>query len=140
MARIWDEFRAVPDIRRPDQMRVSINERGIISLNRRAWEALKEPEDVVLVYDRLNCVIGLKPAHPRLDNAVPVRNFNAKGGRFVLRAISMCVHIGITIGRTLIFRSPVIDDTGVLELDLRDTYEFVQRRRRYESEAEVLVA
>lgn len=132
MAIQWSEFRNVPDVRKPGQMRVSINAAGVFTLNRIAWETLGEPDAAVLLYDEYNRVIGLKPAHPRIENAVLVRKWDSKGGRFAVRAIALCVHLGITIGRTLIFRNPTIED-GVMVLALRDTYEFTSRRKNYES-------
>ena len=129
------QFRNVPDVRKPGQLRVSINAAGVITLNRKAWEDLGEPDAAVMLYDEYNRVIGLKPAHPRLENAVPFRSKYSGQNRFVIRAIAFCTHMGITIGRTLIFRNPTIED-GVLVLALRDTYEFTSRKRHYEREAE----
>ena len=110
MAIQWNEFRNVPDIRNPGRMRVSINPTGVITLNGIAWEKLGEPDAAVLLYDEYNRTIGLKPAHPRIENAVPFRSKYANQKRFVIRAIALCTHMGITIGRTLIFRNPVVED------------------------------
>lgn len=135
MAIQWSEFRKISEVRRGG-LRASINAAGVIALNRKAWEELGEPDAAILLYDEYNRVIGLKPAHPRLENAVPFRTKYANQKRFVIRAIALCNHSGFKIGNTLIFRNPTITD-GVLVLELRDTYEFNTRRNFREHEAEV---
>ena len=121
----------VPDVRRPNEMRVSINAAGIIALNRKAWQELGEPAAAIMLYDEHNRVIGLKPVHPRVENASPFRRKEENQQRFIIRAIALCTRLGINIGRTLIFRNPVIEDR-VLVLSLRDTYEFTTRRKAHE--------
>lgn len=130
MARIWEEFKLAADVREPTTANASINPRGVISLNAIAWEALEKPEAVILLYDKLNRVIGLKPCHPRLDNAVPVRKkYRSKEDRVVIRAIALCRYYEITPAATLRFRNPTIDRSGTMELDLRDAHQVGLRGR-----------
>mgnify|MGYP001198626960 CR=1 FL=1 len=135
MAIQWSEFRKVSEVRRGG-LRASINRAGVIALNRKAWEELGEPDAAILLYDEYNRVIGLKPAHPRLENAVPFRSKYENQKRFVIRAIALCNHLSVNITNTLIFRNPTIID-GVLVLELRDTYEFNTRRNFREHEEEM---
>ncbi len=141
MARMWDEFKLTADVRETGGAGASINKRGVICLNAHAWKGFGSPEAVVLLFDKLNRVIGLRPCHPRLDNAVPVRKKypGGKDDRMVIRAIALCHYHELTITTTLRFRNPAINKSGVLELDLRDAYEVgwqnIKRSREHEYSA-----
>ncbi len=50
-------------------MRVSLSPRGVISINRAAHRALGQADAVVLLFDRVNSLIGLRPGSPDAKNA-----------------------------------------------------------------------
>lgn len=52
---------------------VTIQRRGLISLNRAAYALIDNPEAVVLLWDQERRVIGLKPAPIEDQNAYPAR-------------------------------------------------------------------
>ena len=52
---------------------VTIQRKGIFSLNRAAYEALGSPESVELLYDRDERLIGIHKVDPSMDHAYIVR-------------------------------------------------------------------
>src|SRR5689334_24662907 len=54
-------------------MRVTLNTRGVFSLNSATYTALGEPRFVELLYDKTNRVIGLRPTEETTKHAYPVR-------------------------------------------------------------------
>lgn len=59
---------------------VTIQKRGLISLNRAAHQMIGEPEAVVLMWDSDRRIIGLKPAEVADPNGYPARP-QAKSGK-----------------------------------------------------------
>ncbi len=106
---------------------VTINRAGHIVMNRIAFEMLGSPEAVVLLFDREQQVVGLKPTHPHLRRAFKVSPRGQHGGRRV-RAHKLCKDFGIFIPETLLFPRAYIDHEGVLILDLSDTKPIRRKR------------
>ena len=52
---------------------VTIQRKGVISLNIPAYEALGKPEAVELLYDRVEKLVGLRKADPSVEHAYMVR-------------------------------------------------------------------
>lgn len=52
---------------------VTIQRRGLISLNRAAWNLIDDADHVELLYDPSERVIGLRPSSTSSPNAYPVR-------------------------------------------------------------------
>ena len=119
MARQWEKFSAGPTRSTRDQMHVTLNKKGTIMLNRKAFQDLGSPKAVVLFFEKTTSVIGVSPAHDKLREAFPVKCRNDQ--YWVINAISFCRHFGIDVTGTKAFTDPEIDDKGVLELDLRAT-------------------
>src|SRR2546429_6463552 len=67
--RKWAEFATSPAPRSGTRFYVSLNPRGIIAMNRRAYAALGEPEAVNLLFDIDNLTIGLRPCGLLMPNA-----------------------------------------------------------------------
>ena len=59
---------------------VTIQRKGLLSLNRGAYEAIGRPEAVTLLYHREQRVVGLRPAEPGNPRAYPVRRQGGKEG------------------------------------------------------------
>ncbi|WP_380259479.1 hypothetical protein [Kineococcus sp. GCM10028916] len=60
---------------------VTIQRRGLLSLNRAAYALLKDPEAVLLMWDADRKIIGLKAASIEEPNAYPARPQSTKTGK-----------------------------------------------------------
>ena len=58
---------------------VTIQKRGIMSLNKSAWVALGEPEAVEFLYDADEKIIGLRGVLPTIEHAYPIRGVKTDG-------------------------------------------------------------
>lgn len=115
MYRRWNEFQGVPNKYRRDTPHVTVNQKGVILMNRIAHEAFGAPVSVTLLFDRTNGVIGLKPAEPDTPNAFPVKD---KGGlNLIIHGKPFMRHNEIETDKTLTFNR-VETDEGILILDL----------------------
>lgn len=65
----------------PTTPSVTIQKRGLISINRAAFELLGKPEGVELLWDPERSVIALRPAPLTNQNAYPVRTQGAHSDR-----------------------------------------------------------
>ena len=59
---------------------VTVQRRGLISLNRGAYEALGAPKAVELLYNRERRVIAIRPADPTSPRAYTLRQQGGEGG------------------------------------------------------------
>lgn len=73
---------------------ISIQQRGVISLNRAAFAALGEPGAVELLYDRERRLMGLRSSNLKAQNAQRVRT-NSKGSTYLVSAASFMSHYDI---------------------------------------------
>lgn len=119
MIKQWEEFPIGPmDV--SAEMHVSLNPKGEIVIGARAYEKFGKPKYVVLLFDKVNCLIGLSPASSRATNGYPLIA-KGKWRHRTLRASRYCRHYGITVARTVAFNSPEIDEEGVLVLNPKGT-------------------
>jgi len=96
---------------------VSMNPKGEIVMNAFAYRELGSPAAFLLLYDRVNHRIGLKPTARAMRNAYPVLRSN-RTGRMV-RAYRLLREQRIVLPQTMQFDQAEIDDDGILILDLR---------------------
>jgi hypothetical protein len=120
MIKHWNEFQGSPNRVDKDNPRVTLNHRGVILLNRKAFEAMETPAAVTLLFDENNNIIGLKPADIRRQNAFPITQKDKWHNRTV-RASPFLKHHNIRIDRTVLFNEVDIDNDGVLKLELTKT-------------------
>jgi hypothetical protein len=116
--RKWEEYDLGPSDAR-SRMHVTLSNRGEILVGAKTFDRMGRPDAAVLLFDRENRMIGLRPTHPRVANAYlfgPKKN----GRHSVIRASSFCRDHGIKVDRTTIFKRPVIEK-GILILDLNET-------------------
>jgi len=97
---------------------VTMNPKGDIVMSRRTYQRMGEPKAFVILYDKANCRIGLKPAHASTRNAYPVRVSNRCGAKMV-RGYRMTREYGIDLPQTVEFKDADINEDGILVLDLR---------------------
>jgi hypothetical protein len=117
MKRDWEVFKR--DVaKRASEPMVTLQKLGNISLNIVAFEALGEPDSVELLYDREECLMGIRAAVENCPHAYPVRK-QSSGSGFVVsgRAFTQHYNIMTDVGRR--FRA-ILDD-GILAVDLKDS-------------------
>jgi hypothetical protein len=116
MYRRWTEFQGVPNKFRNDQPHVTLSAKGVILMNQIAFESFGSPENVTLLFDKANAVIGLKPCEPGTANAFPAKPKDKNRNR-VIHGKPFLRHFGIEADRTLLFNNVTTED-GILLLDL----------------------
>lgn len=119
MIRQWEEFPVGPN-GDPEKLHVTLGKKGEILVGAKTFEKMRRPEAVVLLFDKLNSVIGLMPSHIRAANAYPFKQKSQAKYR-IIRANRFCRHHGIKVDRTVAFNKPEIDTDGILVLDLKST-------------------
>lgn len=123
----WIEFEGGP--RRPsgEHLHVTINQKGMLLLNRKAWKSLGEPEAVKLLYDETNNMIGLRPSDADCPKAFPVKHTKYS---HVIQAHPFCVHFDFDIERTMVFNHVEIDDKGIMRLLLKTATGLTRRYKK----------
>src|SRR5690349_2751863 len=112
----------------PDRrIHVSIDRRGVITLNATCHKLLGRPAAAYLYYSRMDHTIAIAPAESdKFPTAFPFRpNSSAR----YLNAAPFCRHFGIKPDSTLRFTSPDIRD-GALQLKLSETVTIKRERRK----------
>jgi hypothetical protein len=130
MALHWETYSGGPTRPENTVFAVTINNKHILTLNKYARKRLGEPEAVRLLFEKRESMIGLVPASPTDSMAFPLK---PKGGglNYVVHAAPFCRHFGIVIERTERFDEPLLDDQGILRLNLRKTRDVSNRRKRH---------
>lgn len=87
-------------------LRVRLDSKGEFILNRGAFEALGQPEKVVLLYDPYREVIGFRPAadSPKAYRVRP----QGKGGALRITGQAFCRKWGIILGCTHRYRGELV--------------------------------
>ena len=99
-------------------------------LNAKVFEMLGEPEAVVLMFDKKEKVIGLRPARLNSTGTFRVQALGTSPTHKIIRAAPFCRAFNIRMDCTTAFLQPRLDDDGVLLLDLRATVPARARRKR----------
>ena len=97
---------------------VTMNRNGWISLGRATYERMGEPAAFLVMFDKTNSRIALKPTGETMKNAYLAGKKKRGGGRIV-RAHRLLTEFGIKVPETLEFKDAEIDLDGQLILDLR---------------------
>jgi hypothetical protein len=119
--RKWEKFRGGPVVNRnagQQEVRVTLNSRGQIYLNRKAHETFGSPSAVMLYYNREDDSIALEPAYPRSNESFPLVK---KQNGWVIHASSFCRHYRIRVPTTERFLRPDVGNEGHVFLNLGDT-------------------
>ena len=116
----WTVFNGKPNRSMKDKMRVTINYKGAIILNRIAFQDLGRPLAVELRFDKTYGIIGIKPTRPDAHNAFPVKQA-VKGNAYRINAGPFCLHFDVRVEKTTLFLEPFINPEGILILNLAKT-------------------
>ena len=116
----WEKFNGRPFRNRAsNEVRVTLATQGLIYLNGKAYDALKQPAAVEILFDGNRRIIGLKATDRRNSNAFPV--VNHVGNYWRISAASFCQHYRIKPRGTMLFQNVDLDNEGVMMLDLMNT-------------------
>lgn len=96
----------------------TMNKKGEIFTNRFTYQRMGEPAAFLVMFDRVNNRIALKPTAAAMKDAYPARKYGRRGGR-VVRAYRLLTEFGVVIKDTVEFKDAEIDTDGQLILDLR---------------------
>jgi hypothetical protein len=122
MIRKWTEYESGPRTVMRDRVHVTLNPRGVILLNGKAYEMIGSPEAVVLLYDERYSVIGLNPATGNIRNAFPLAQKGNHSHRLIYGS-GFCRRFGLNHKKTIVFKNVEVDQDGILQLDLHKATE-----------------
>ncbi len=107
---------------------VTMNPKGDIVMSRVTYEMLDAPPAFVILYDKVNARIGLRPAALATKNAYPARV--QKNGAKMVRGHRLTRMHRINLPHTVQFYDADIDEDGMLVLDLRTAKISPRARKR----------
>lgn len=97
---------------------VTMNKIGSLVISRVTHERLGEPKSYIIMLDRFNRRLALKPAIPGTRHAYPAAKYGRRGAK-IIRANRLVREFGIRPPDTIEFLKPRMDPDGYLILDLR---------------------
>ena len=117
----WQEFEQGPVPKQGKGIYVTISKRCSLFLNRKAIEALGEPDAVVMMYDKRQKTIGIKRAPIDRPNAYRLRpKENKRSAAKLLYAANFCRFHHIQPDETLRFTGADVNKDGILILNLNE--------------------
>jgi hypothetical protein len=97
---------------------VTLQKKGIMSINKAAYLALGSPEAIELLYDREAKIIGLRPVEPSVEHAYPIRNAgDTSANAFLLSGTAFTHYYEIPTPTSV--RYPATIEEGMLRIDLK---------------------
>ena len=127
MQRQWEKCTTYGKQARWSGFHVTMTPRGEIYMNGNTLKALDAGERFVLLYDRLNKIIGVKPVNSLEKDSQGSKKKGSHTGRSI-RGYGFMQQFGISIDRTVRFLKPEIDEDGILLLDLKLTTNILRKR------------
>ena len=115
----WEEFPIGPN-NAGDELHVTLSKKGEIVIGVTAFEKLGKPEMAVLLFDRINALVGVQPTNRHAPNGYPLKSKSGCKHR-TIRANRFCRHHNIKVERTISFNNAQIDEEGILILNLSQT-------------------
>ena len=116
----WEEFEAGPTEPKGSRLHVTLNFKGQILLNKVAVEAIGEPKAVSLFFDKVNSLIGIRPANALAKKPFPLKASQTMHSRRIY-ASPFCKNYNIRTEGTIAFFNIDIDKEGMMILDLTKT-------------------
>ena len=129
MATHWDIFRGGQTVPSRDRLSVSINAKSILTLSKYTRRIIGDPEKVLVMFNKRENTIGLSPTHSADADGFDVK---PKGGsqNYTIHITPFCRHHGIFIEATERFAKPTLTPEGFLTLNLNETINVSNRRKR----------
>ncbi len=112
--------KAVPTTTQPW---VTIQKKGLLSLNRAAMEALGTPEAVELLYDREEQIVGIRPTSKDNPRSFPARRQGKRetaNPNYLIAGQAFCNYYGIETGFARRFNPEMQEE--ILTVDLKKEY------------------
>jgi len=128
MATHWDIFRGGETTPSNRHLSVTINAKYVLLLNRYTRGILGNPDAVLLMFDKRQGVIGLSSTHSADPDGFRVKQKGEQN--YVVHITPFCRHHGILIEATERFAKPGLTREGYLTLDLNNTINVSNRRKR----------
>lgn len=97
---------------------VTIQKRGMLSMNAPAYAELESPEAVELMFDREERLIGLRKVDPSTEHAYVVRPLGKGGNNWLISGRAFTGYYDIPVG--VARRWPARMDDDVLVVDLKE--------------------
>ncbi len=117
MERKWVEYGIGPLASKRDQIYVSANPRGLITVNEKCYNEMGRPRAVVIVVDEENSAIGLRPDSPEKHNSY-LMSANGKSRSYRIMCKRFFREKRIKIEETSRFTTARVE-AGVLILELK---------------------
>jgi hypothetical protein len=102
-----------------DEPLITIQKKGVFSLNRAAYEAIGEPAAVELLYDREARKIGLRKVKPSVAHAYRVRAFGKSGMSWLVSGTAFTNYYDIAV-KEPVRRTAQLLNQDTLVIDLND--------------------
>lgn len=116
--RKWEKFKGGQAKRGSEEIRVTMNSRGMIYLNAKAYQLFGSPKAVTIYYNRETDSIALEPGYPRFNENFQIVKKQLGWG---IHASTFCRHYNIRLPDTQRFLHPNLTNEGQMILDLRET-------------------
>ena len=97
---------------------VGIQKAGMLSLNAPAFEALGEPEAVVLLFDPEEKVVGFRASPATDPRAFPLRKYNRRSSAYLVSGRTFLKHYGVDHSTARRYSARMVGD--VLAVPLRE--------------------
>ena len=127
--RQFERFRGGPVKPSRERFHVTLNDKGVIYLNKNAHRLMGRPEAVYVYFNRERDEIALEATSPRLADAFPLKPLSSDTG-FIINANPVTKHFGIRVDGTNRFVDPTLDQHGILHLKLSDIVQTARVKRR----------
>lgn len=124
----WEEYTSGPNEPPAERLHITLNPRGMLLLNRRAYEMIGRPAAAMLMYDRRHQAIGIRAAGPGDMKPFPLKA-HPKGSHHSIQARPFCRHNGILPPEAVRFTEPELDRDGILILSLHRTEPVAPKKR-----------
>lgn len=129
MAIQWDIFRGGQTVPSNERLSVSINPKGVLTLNRYTRGILGNPEAVLVMFNKRDTVIGLSATRAGDPDGFIVKP-KSGGQNYIIHISPFCRHHNIMVESTERFATPGLTREGYLTLDLKNTINVSNRRKR----------
>jgi hypothetical protein len=127
--REYERFRGGAAKPSSQRLHITLNNKGIIYLNKNAHRLMGRPEAVYIYFSRDKDELALESTSPRLADAFPVKT-TLKAHGYVIHANPVTKHFGIRLDGTNRFIDPTLDPHGILHLKLSDIVQTARGKRK----------
>ncbi len=103
---------------KPTHPFVTVQRRGLLSLNRAAYDLLGGPTAVQLLYSRARNIVGIRAGDPGDPRSYPLRVQGERGKTYLVAGAAFTQHYGIPTTEARRYQARLLGD--MLTVDLND--------------------